>query len=196
MISLKNNNFLQACIPLALVLTFFCTPVFSLDSVNDFESFNAYFSAGEYSGYPVENCFGVSSSTGACIGANYGDYLVIDFPNPVNLTSFDFVPSVAFASFSIDGVMYPASQVGDLFLTTLETVSTMIFYALTTDYIWVNSVAFDFEYADVGNGNGVSDNDITEGINWSLFAYSFTVVTFFAMLGRGVKSIIDLIKYG
>lgn len=192
---IKNNLLFQACILLASVLTL-CTPVFSLDSFNDFGLFEAYFSAGEYEGYSVEACFGIGGASGSCLGANQGDYLIIKFPNPVNLTNFNYIPASIFDTFSVNGNSYPATEIDLLNSSsiTLQNIETLAFLSSPSQWIWVDSISFDFEYADVVNS--VSDNDITEGINWSLFAYSFTVVIFFAMLGRGIKSIMDLIKYG
>ena len=40
------------------------------------------------------------------------------------------------------------------------------------------------------------DDDITNGIDWLLFSYAFIIVGFSSMLGRVIKSILDLIKYG
>jgi hypothetical protein len=180
--------------PLALVSTFFCTPVFSLVSYIDTDQFTAEFSATYSPSYVVSNCFDGAFGTD-CASMNDSNLSIV-FNEPVNISDFHISPSsaasISYDYFSVDGVNYPFSTYYDTF--SLENVTNIIIYSRSDSLIYFSEISFDFEIVDVVNG--VSDNDITEGINWSLFAYSFTVVTFFSMLGRGVKSVIDLIKYG
>ncbi len=192
MFKIKKTIF-QAYYPLALVLMFFSTPVFSFNSVDDFGTgFTAYFSSGKYAGYPVEKCFEIGGNTGSCLGNNFGDSLIIEFVNPVDITNFVYILSTDFMNFIVDDVSYLASEVNNL--SHYENVSTMTFNAFANNYIWIDFIGFNFENAAVVDDG--SDNDIANGIVWGLFAYSFTVVGVFSLIGRGIKSIIDMVKYG
>lgn len=200
MFSLKNNKLFQACIPLALVLTFFCTPVFSLVSYVDTDKYTSEMSSvynGLVDRYGVDSCFDGNMSSQCASG--FDASITITFPQLTNVSDFQIMsmlgtPYDLYSHFDVNGVdVYVCNDVDGCSYDLVD-VNSINIYSTNSSILFIREVDFNFETVDVGNG--VSDNDITQGINWHLFAYSFTVVTFFAMLGRGVKSVIDLIKYG
>lgn len=187
-----KNKLFQACKLLAITLVVFSTPVFAFNSYTDNDKYSAAFSAPFNSNYLIEKCFD-GSATSYCASV-VGGKMSITFNKPSKVTNLNLVlalTSLVYDYLEVDGMRYEYNPSN---IYNFANASTITVFAKLDSFIYLREITFDFEYVD--GVDGVSNNDITQGINWSLFAYSFTVVTFFAMLGRGIKSIIDLIKYG
>ena len=192
----------QACIPLALVLTFFCTPVFSVSSLNEFGTGYLATTVSSAPSFPLRFCF--ESNSSVCLIAST-DVLTITFPYAVNLSNLILTSihdNYLYSHFVVnDEFRYvrshnPNSKDLQVSYSSIDGVYKLVFYPLEGKDFGFRRIFFNFDYVDFEPVSDFFGNDITDGIDWLLFSYAFIIVGFSSMLGRAIKSIFDLIKYG
>lgn len=195
--------FFQVRILFTFFLMFFCSPVFSLNSYVDGGKFVVSLSStynDDTSAYGVNRCFDNDRSTICATKVN--GYLEIDFAGDFDLTNIYIynrtnccTDSLAYfvINDSNDRIVNLNSDAIQSFTDGLDNVSNIKIYPPGAKLLNLSEVSFIFEPV-ASNEN--TNNPISEGVNWSLFAYSFTIVAVLFLFGRGIKTILDLVKYG
>jgi hypothetical protein len=132
--------------------------------------------------YSVDKCFDNKEYT-RCASKNP---LIITFNNPVNIHQFSYV--LASDNFNVGDIYFDNSLFSG---SSVENVSTIRIEPGNNGYgsfVFLSEISFDFSLVD-------HEDDISNGINWSMFAYSFTIIGILALLGRAIKALLDVIKF-
>ena len=194
MSSLKNKLF-QVRKLLAIMLVIFSAPVFSFNSYDDGDKFTASFSAPYDANHDIEKCFD-NSQTATCISAKNGTMSIV-FNESSDVTDLSLISYSNFYDYhhlEVDGINYEPESSG---IYNFSKATNITVFPKLGSYLYFREITFDFEtFAANGNGNNNNNNNISEGVNWSMFSYSFTIVGVLALFGRGVKAVLDIIKYG
>ena len=193
MSSLKNKLF-QVRKFLAIALVIFSAPVFSLNSYTDNDKYTASFSAPYSSAYDIEKCFDGSTATGyQCLSVTGGTMSIV-FNEPSDVIHLNLVlgsTSHIYDYLEVDGTRYEYESSG---IYNFSNVTNITVFAKSTTRVYLKEISFYF--VTVVTGDNGDNNNISEGVNWSMFSYSFTIVAVLALFGRGVKAVLDIIKYG
>ncbi len=192
MSSLKNKLF-QVRKFLAIALVIFSAPVFSLNSYTDNDKYTASFSAEYSSAYSIDKCFDGSNTSGTCASIQGGTMSII-FKESSDITNLNLIlasTSHIYDYLEVDGTRYEYELSG---IYNFLNVTNITVFSKSTSFVYLKEIIFDFETV-VTDGNG-NNNNISEGVNWSMFSYSFTIVGVLALFGRGVKAVLDIVKYG
>ena len=191
MSSLKNKLF-QVRKFLAIMLVIFSAPVFSLNSYTNNDKYTASFSAPYDANHDIEKCFD-HSQTATCISAKNGTMSIVfnESSDVTNLSLISYSTFYDYHHLEVDGISYEPESSG---IYNFSKATNITVFPKLGSYLYFREITFDFEtFAANGNNN---NSNISEGVNWSMFSYSFTIVGVLALFGRGVKAVLDIIKYG
>lgn len=191
MSNLKNKLF-QVRNLLVFFLVVFSAPVFSLNSYTDTDKYTASFSQAYSSSYSIDKCFDNNPSSTYCASVRGGTMSII-FNEPSDVSSLNLVLALAshiYDYLEVDGTRYEYDTSG---IYNFSNVTNVIVFAKSTSYVYLKEISFDFETVIT---NDVDGSEISQGVNWSMFSYSFTIVAVLALFGRGIKAVLDMVKYG
>lgn len=200
-----KKNFFQVRILFTFFLMFFCSPVFSLNSKDNSDKFTATLSSTLSASLGIDKCFDDNRDT-FCHTKTDG-YLEIDFHGDFDLTNFIIYNRTnccqdRLSHFIVNDLTDKRFNLNsDLVQTSfnLKNVSNIKIYPKNSQALNLSSITFNFTPVPVNdndNDNDNANNEISEGVNWSLFSYSFTIVAVLFLFGRGIKTVLDLVKYG
>lgn len=189
---IKKIIFLSACI-----LSAGC---FAFDSTNDKDKFTYHLNNGN-GYYDVEKCFDGDTSNFCHSDDSSNNHLEIDFSTLVDINVLRIYNRVDCCLDRLSHVIFNNTYRLDLTYDAIQTISNIkgVFkidiYSVDGKPLNLAEVFFDFQIAKDFSA-GIVGGNISNGVNWSMFAYSFTIIGVLTMFGRGSKAILDVIKYG
>lgn len=203
-----KKNFFQVRILFTFFLMFFCSPVFSLNSKDNTDKFVASLSSTFHNdpSLAIDKCFDDNRDT-ICATENDG-YLEINFDGDFDLTNFIIYNRTnccqdRLSHFIVNDLTDRTFNLNSDLIQTfgLQNVTNIKIYPKNSQLLNLSEVSFVFVPVSVDdnnndNNNDNTDNQISQGVNWSLFSYSFTIVAVLFLFGRGIKTVLDLVKYG
>ena len=165
----------------------------AFNSYDDSDKFTASFPQGHYSAsYSIDKCFDGSNTSGFCASIQGGTLSII-FNSPSDITNFNLTLATTLHIYDyleVDGTRYEYDSSG---IYNFSNVTNITIFAKSNSFVYLTEISFDFEIVTTGGGN---ENDISNGVNWSMFSYSFTIVAVLSLFGRGIKTVLDVVKYG
>ena len=173
---------------------FLSQSVFSFSAQDGQDKFDASFSLpGKRTN--IYNCMSATVNTGCWSLAN--STLSIIFNKASSVTDLRLLGfSNTFPSYDYvlaDGARYSYNSAG----LSFESVKELKFFPAGRESLFdLQYIKFNFETLVIPDTDTPTDNNIVNGVNWSLFSYAFSIVGFLFLLGRGFKVIFDLIKFG
>jgi hypothetical protein len=172
--------------------------VFSFSAQDGQDKFDASFSLpGRRTN--IYNCMSATVNTGCWSLENSTLSIIFNKASSVTdlrLLVFSFSTAPSYDYVLADGVRYSYNASGLSFDSVKELKFFPSFQSTGKVQFDLQYIKFNFETLVIPDIDTPTDNNIANGVNWSLFAYAFSIIGILFLVGRSVKVILDLIKYG